>query len=44
MTNVTVGSSMVLPCTVEGLVGRLQWVRAGLALGYNYPNVTGFPR
>ena len=25
-------------------VGRVQWVRAGLALGYSHPNITGFPR
>lgn len=22
----------------------MQWVRAGLALGYSHPNITGFPR
>ena len=44
VTNVTVGGEVELACTVGHRVGRVQWVRAGLALGYSYPNITGFPR
>ena len=34
----------MLACKVDHLTGRVQWVRAGLALGYSYPNITGFTR